>query len=196
MKALARYGKAFGGYRMIEVPEPECGPEDIIIEIKAAAICGADMKHYKVDNGSDEFNSIRGVGVADWVKHSRFFVFHMFRNLPDGMFVNSQDFTGNLAVFGKSAAPGIVVQSQVYFMFAAEKISLFAGRAYAAYMGAVIRYHPLSYFPVLHQFPHFYNLSGKFMSPDGIKFIRSIVHFVVLHIRSADCRLNQRKTRK
>ena len=60
MKALARYGKEFGGYRMIDVPEPTCGPEDIIIEIKAAAICGADMKHYKVDNGSDEFNSIRG----------------------------------------------------------------------------------------------------------------------------------------
>ena len=60
MKALARYGKEFGGYRMIDVPEPECGPEDIIIEIKAAAICGADMKHYKVDNGSDKFNSIRG----------------------------------------------------------------------------------------------------------------------------------------
>ena len=48
MKALARYGKAFGGYRMIDVPKPVCGPEDIIIEIKAAAICGADMKHYKV----------------------------------------------------------------------------------------------------------------------------------------------------
>ena len=60
MKALARYGKAFGGYRMIDVPKPVCGPEDIIIEIKAAAICGADMKHYKVENGSDEFNSIRG----------------------------------------------------------------------------------------------------------------------------------------
>lgn len=50
MKALARYGKEFGGYRMIDVPKPTCGPEDIIIEIKAAAICGADMKHYKVDN--------------------------------------------------------------------------------------------------------------------------------------------------
>ena len=47
MKALARYGKEFGGYRMIDVPKPTCGPEDIIIEIKAAAICGADMKHYK-----------------------------------------------------------------------------------------------------------------------------------------------------
>ena len=43
MKALARYGKEFGGYRMIDVPKPTCGPEDIIIEIKAAAICGADI---------------------------------------------------------------------------------------------------------------------------------------------------------
>ena len=60
MKALARFGKAFGGYKMIDVPQPMCGPEDVVIEIKAAAICGADMKHYNVDSGSDEFNSIRG----------------------------------------------------------------------------------------------------------------------------------------
>ncbi len=71
MKALARYGKEFGGYRMIDVPEPECGPEDIIIEIKAAAICGADMKHYKVDNGSDEFNSIRGHEFAGEIVEGR-----------------------------------------------------------------------------------------------------------------------------
>ncbi len=25
MKALARYGKEFGGYRMIDVPKPTCG---------------------------------------------------------------------------------------------------------------------------------------------------------------------------
>ena len=60
MKALARFGKAFGGYKMIDVPEPVCGPDDVVIEIKAAAICGADMKHYNVDSGSDQFNSIRG----------------------------------------------------------------------------------------------------------------------------------------
>ena len=76
MKALGRYGKEVGGYRMIEVPVPQCGPEDVIIEIKAAAICGADMKHYKVENGSDEFYSIRGhefagqiVLVGDYVKY-------------------------------------------------------------------------------------------------------------------------------
>lgn len=55
MKAIARFGKEFGSYRMVEVPYPTCGPEDIILEIKAAAICGADMKHWRVDNGSDEF---------------------------------------------------------------------------------------------------------------------------------------------
>ena len=60
MKAIVRYGQEFGGYTMKDVPEPTCGPEDIIVKIKAAAICGADMKHWRVDNGSDEFNSIRG----------------------------------------------------------------------------------------------------------------------------------------
>ncbi|MDR1766003.1 MAG: zinc-binding dehydrogenase [Lachnospiraceae bacterium] len=62
MKALAKFGKAsdFGTYRLIDIPEPVCGPRDVVIEVKAAAICGADMKHYKVDNGSDEFGSVRG----------------------------------------------------------------------------------------------------------------------------------------
>lgn len=57
MHALKRFGTAFGGYKMMEnYPEPTCGPEDIIIEIKAAAICGADMKHWGVDNGYDDTN--------------------------------------------------------------------------------------------------------------------------------------------
>lgn len=60
MKALARFGKKFGGYKLIDVDLPVCGEEDIIIRVKAAAICGADMKHFRVDSGSDEFNSIRG----------------------------------------------------------------------------------------------------------------------------------------
>ena len=52
MHALKRFGTAFGGYKMMEnYPVPECGPDDIILEIKAAAICGADMKHWGVDNG-------------------------------------------------------------------------------------------------------------------------------------------------
>ncbi len=31
MKALVKYGKEFGGYRYEDVPEPVCGPEDIIL---------------------------------------------------------------------------------------------------------------------------------------------------------------------
>ena len=57
MHALKRFGTAFGGYKMIDnYPEPECGPEDIIVQIRAAAICGADMKHWGVDTGYDDTN--------------------------------------------------------------------------------------------------------------------------------------------
>ena len=57
MHALKRFGTAFGGYKMMEnYPEPECGPEDIIVQIRAAAICGADMKHWGVDTGYDDTN--------------------------------------------------------------------------------------------------------------------------------------------
>ena len=57
MHALMRFGTAFGGYKMMEnYPEPECGPEDIIVKIRAAAICGADMKHWGVDTGYDDTN--------------------------------------------------------------------------------------------------------------------------------------------
>ena len=72
----ARLGlAAFGGYKMIDVPQPICGPEDVVIEIKAAAICGADMKHYNVDSGSDEFNSITAMSsqvvLRELVKKSK-----------------------------------------------------------------------------------------------------------------------------
>lgn len=67
MKALTRYcseKKEFGGYHYIDMPIPECGEEDVIIRVKAAAICGADMKHWYADlrgeNTSETLNSIRG----------------------------------------------------------------------------------------------------------------------------------------
>ena len=52
MKALTRYCSdkgEFGGYRYIDMPVPECGPDDVIIRVKAAAICGADMKSLLFD---------------------------------------------------------------------------------------------------------------------------------------------------
>ena len=67
MKALTRYCSdkgEFGGYHYIDLPIPECGDDDIIIKLKAAAICGADMKHWYADidgsNTSDELDSVRG----------------------------------------------------------------------------------------------------------------------------------------
>lgn len=82
MKALVKYGEQTGGYRYEDVDEPVCGLGDIIIEIKAASICGSDRRHYKVDNDSDGFNYIRGhefsgeivqVGknVKDWLVGQR-----------------------------------------------------------------------------------------------------------------------------
>lgn len=62
MKALVKYGSGseFGGYRYEDVPVPTVGDEDILLEVKAVAICGADLKHYKVENGSTKFDSVRG----------------------------------------------------------------------------------------------------------------------------------------
>ena len=60
MKALARYGIKPGGYRMIDIPIPECGDNDILIEVKAAGICGSDRKHYGIEADVDQFNSVRG----------------------------------------------------------------------------------------------------------------------------------------
>lgn len=62
MKALAKFGEPseLGTYHFIDVPEPVCGEDDLVIEIKAAAICGADMKHFRVNNESKKFGSVRG----------------------------------------------------------------------------------------------------------------------------------------
>ena len=87
MHALKRFGTAFGGYKMMEnYPVPECGPDDIILEIKAAAICGADMKHWGVDNGYDDTNitpdqqqSVRGHEFAGEIVRELFqTTAHMF----------------------------------------------------------------------------------------------------------------------
>lgn len=79
MKAIVRYGTPtlFGGYRYMDVPEPKIGDGDLLVEVKASAICGADLKHFGVDNGSDnrlsvwghEFSGViveTGKGVTDW----------------------------------------------------------------------------------------------------------------------------------
>ena len=45
---------------MIDIPIPECGDNDILIEVKAAGICGSDRKHYGIEADVEQFNSVRG----------------------------------------------------------------------------------------------------------------------------------------
>ena len=128
------------------------------------------------------------IGVADGVQHGGFLVFDVFRDFPEGVAVDFQDFPGDQAVFGKSAAPGVVVQPQVHLAFAAEEVPLLAGGADAADVGGVIRDHPLAHVPVGDVFAHPDDLACKFVAADGIQGIRAVFHPKMLHIRAADGR--------
>ncbi|WP_100488522.1 zinc-binding dehydrogenase [Sporolactobacillus pectinivorans] len=78
MKGLCRYGTEIGGFHFEEnLPEPEISDDDLLIEVKAAGICGADLKHYDIDNGATtgkriaghEFSGVvvkAGKNVIDW----------------------------------------------------------------------------------------------------------------------------------
>ena len=46
MKAVYRYGYAPLEIDFRDVPVPECGPEDVIIDVQWAAICGSDVATY------------------------------------------------------------------------------------------------------------------------------------------------------
>lgn len=46
MKAVYRYGFEPRQTELRDVPEPVCGDSDVIIEVKAAAICGSDVGSY------------------------------------------------------------------------------------------------------------------------------------------------------
>lgn len=48
MLALVKYGTGKGETELREVPIPEIGPEDLLIEVRAAGICGSDIAY---DNG-------------------------------------------------------------------------------------------------------------------------------------------------
>jgi threonine dehydrogenase-like Zn-dependent dehydrogenase len=50
MKALYHYGLEPKQFELRDVPVPKCGPDDVLIEVKAAAICGSDVATYY--NGS------------------------------------------------------------------------------------------------------------------------------------------------
>jgi len=43
MKAVVKYAKGKGMIEIREVPEPQIGAEDVLIEVKAVAVCGSDL---------------------------------------------------------------------------------------------------------------------------------------------------------
>ncbi|MDO8685910.1 MAG: zinc-binding dehydrogenase [Clostridiales bacterium] len=50
MKALVKYGLKEKMVELREVPEPEIGEQDVLLEVKAAGVCGSDIEmwHHKV----------------------------------------------------------------------------------------------------------------------------------------------------
>ena len=53
MKALVKK-EAKEGLWLMDVPEPEIGPDDVLIRIKKTAICGTDVHIYKWDEWSQK----------------------------------------------------------------------------------------------------------------------------------------------
>ena len=47
MRALVKYGRQDGDVAIREVPEPDCGPGQVIIEVKAAGVCGSDLHMWR-----------------------------------------------------------------------------------------------------------------------------------------------------
>ena len=43
MKAIQKFGDGKDGMGMVQVPEPQVGPEDLLVEVGAVGICGSDL---------------------------------------------------------------------------------------------------------------------------------------------------------
>ena len=43
MKAIQKYGDGKEGMGLVEVPEPEVGPNDLLVEVGAVGLCGSDL---------------------------------------------------------------------------------------------------------------------------------------------------------
>ncbi len=43
MKAVVKYGKGKGMIEMRDLPQPEIGPDEVLIEVKAVSVCGSDL---------------------------------------------------------------------------------------------------------------------------------------------------------
>ena len=47
MLALRKIGPTKEGMVLQEVPEPECGPDEILVEVRCVGICGSDLHIWK-----------------------------------------------------------------------------------------------------------------------------------------------------
>ncbi len=43
MKAIQKYGDGKGGMGLVQVPEPQVAPQDLLVEVGAVGICGSDL---------------------------------------------------------------------------------------------------------------------------------------------------------
>jgi len=86
MQGLVRYGTEIGHFKFeTDLSIPQIGNDDLLVEVKAGGICGADLKHYNVSNDAEEIKENRrivghefsgvivetGKNVVDWKKGDR-----------------------------------------------------------------------------------------------------------------------------
>lgn len=78
MKAVVKYGQHDGEVELREMPEPEAGPGEVLLEVAAAGVCGSDIEMWRhhitfvvntpVIQGHEFGGTIAalGEGVRDW----------------------------------------------------------------------------------------------------------------------------------
>ena len=83
MKALVKYERGVHNVELREVPVPEIGDDDVLMEVKAAGLCGSDLSFYEGKNQGalntpvilgHEFAGVVaeiGKNVTDWKKGDR-----------------------------------------------------------------------------------------------------------------------------
>lgn len=52
MKAVVYYGA--GDIRIENIPVPDCGRDEIRVKVEACAVCGTDLKSYKIWKPSNQ----------------------------------------------------------------------------------------------------------------------------------------------
>ena len=70
-----------------------------------------------------EFRLLRDgfIGITDRVKYGCVLIINTIRDFPQRMTMNFENFTRNKTIFGKTTAPGIVIQNKVIFCVVQKK---------------------------------------------------------------------------